>query len=123
MTLNRVGMLPYSFTVTGLLFVTFAFAAMEWNTVTDIGFVRHGTSYLRLFAPSGVPIWLMPVIIPIELMSYLIRPISHSVRLFANMMAGHTMLKVFAGFVVGLELIGGWAPASPSWLPSPDSNF
>ena len=78
--------------------------------MTVIGFVRHGASYLRLFVPSGVPIWLMPVIIPIELISYLIRPISHSVRLFANMMAGHTMLKVFAGFVVGLGLIGGWAP-------------
>ena len=68
------------------IIVTFAFAAMVWITVTVIGFVRHGVSYLRLFAPAGVPIWLMPVIIPIELISYLI-------RLFANMMAGHTMLK------------------------------
>ena len=110
LTLNLLGMLPYSFTVTSHIIVTFAFAAMVWITVTVIGFVRHGASYLRLFAPSGVPIWLMPVIIPIELISYLIRPISHSVRLFANMMAGHTMLKVFAGFVVGLGLLGGWAP-------------
>ena len=60
--------------------------------------------------PHGVPLWLLPLIVPIELISYLIRPISHSVRLFANMMAGHTMLKVFAGFVVSLGLVGGWAP-------------
>ena len=60
--------------------------------------------------PSGVPWWLLPIIVPIELISYFIRPISHSVRLFANMMAGHAMLKVFAGFVVGLGVLGGWAP-------------
>ncbi len=110
LTLNLLGMVPHSFTVTSHIIVTFAFAAMVWITVTLIGFVRHGFGFLRLFVPSGIPIWLMPVIIPIELISYLIRPISHSVRLFANMMAGHTMLKVFAGFVIGLGLIGGWAP-------------
>jgi F-type H+-transporting ATPase subunit a len=110
LTLNLLGMMPYSFTVTSHIIVTFAFAAMVWITVTVIGFVRHGAGYLRLFVPSGVPLWLMPIIVPIELISYLIRPISHSVRLFANMMAGHTMLKVFAGFVLGLGLIGGWAP-------------
>jgi F-type H+-transporting ATPase subunit a len=110
LTLNLLGMIPHSFTVTSHIIVTFAFAAMVWITVTLIGFVRHGFGYLRLFVPSGIPIWLMPIIIPIELISYLIRPISHSVRLFANMMAGHTMLKVFAGFVIGLGLIGGWAP-------------
>jgi F-type H+-transporting ATPase subunit a len=110
LTLNLLGLIPHSFTVTSHIIVTFAFAAMVWITVTVIGFVRHGAGFLRLFVPSGIPIWLMPVIIPIELISYLIRPISHSVRLFANMMAGHTMLKVFAGFVVGLGLLGGWAP-------------
>jgi F-type H+-transporting ATPase subunit a len=110
LTLNLLGLIPHSFTVTSHIIVTFAFAAMVWITVTVIGFVRHGAGFLRLFVPSGIPIWLMPVIIPIELISYLIRPISHSVRLFANMMAGHTMLKVFAGFVVGLGLFGGWAP-------------
>jgi F-type H+-transporting ATPase subunit a len=110
LTLNLLGLIPHSFTVTSHIIVTFAFAAMVWITVTVIGFVRHGAGYLRLFVPSGIPIWLMPIIIPIELISYLIRPISHSVRLFANMMAGHTMLKVFAGFVIGLGLIGGWAP-------------
>jgi F-type H+-transporting ATPase subunit a len=110
LTLNLLGLIPHSFTVTSHIIVTFAFAAMVWITVTVLGFVRHGAGFLRLFVPSGIPIWLMPVIIPIELISYLIRPISHSVRLFANMMAGHTMLKVFAGFVVGLGLLGGWAP-------------
>jgi F-type H+-transporting ATPase subunit a len=110
LTLNLLGLIPHSFTVTSHIIVTFAFAAMVWLTVTVIGFARHGVRYLRLFVPEGIPFWLMPVIVPIELISYLIRPISHSVRLFANMMAGHTMLKVFAGFVVGLGLIGGWAP-------------
>jgi F-type H+-transporting ATPase subunit a len=110
LTLNLLGMIPHSFTVTSHIIVTFAFAAMVWITVTLIGFARHGFGFLRLFVPSGIPIWLMPIIIPIELISYLIRPVSHSVRLFANMMAGHTMLKVFAGFVVGLGFLGGWAP-------------
>jgi F-type H+-transporting ATPase subunit a len=110
LTLNLLGMIPHSFTVTSHIIVTFALAAMVWITVTLIGFARHGAGYLRLFVPEGIPIWLMPIIIPIELISYLIRPISHSVRLFANMMAGHTMLKVFAGFVIGLGVLGGWAP-------------
>jgi F-type H+-transporting ATPase subunit a len=110
LTLNLIGMIPGSFTVTSHIIVTFALAAMVWITVTLIGFARHGFGFLRLFVPSGIPIWLMPIIIPIELISYLIRPISHSVRLFANMMAGHTMLKVFGGFVVGLGFLGGWAP-------------
>ena len=110
LTLNLLGLIPHSFTVTSHIIVTFAFAAMVWISVTVLGFIRHGAGFLRLFVPAGIPIWLMPVIIPIELISYLIRPISHSVRLFANMMAGHTMLKVFAGFVVGLGLLGGWAP-------------
>jgi F-type H+-transporting ATPase subunit a len=110
LTLNLLGMIPHSFTVTSHIIVTFAFAAMVWIVVTLIGFWRHGFGFLRLFVPSGVPWWLLPIIVPIELISYFIRPISHSVRLFANMMAGHTMLKVFAGFVIGLGLVGGWAP-------------
>jgi F-type H+-transporting ATPase subunit a len=110
LTLNLLGMVPGAFTVTSHIIVTFAFAAMVWIAVTLIGFVRHGVGYLKLFVPEGVPWWLLPIIIPIELISYLIRPVSHSVRLFANMMAGHTMLKVFAGFVVGLGIVGGWAP-------------
>ena len=110
LVLNLLGLLPYSFTVTSHIIVTFALAAMVWLIITAIGFRNHGVGFLKLFVPSGVPWWLMPIIIPIELISYLIRPVSHSVRLFANMMAGHAMLKVFAGFVVGLGLIGGWAP-------------
>ncbi len=110
LALNLLGMMPYSFTVTSHIIVTFALAAMVWLIITAIGFVNHGVGFLKLFVPSGVPWWLMPIIIPIELISYLIRPVSHSVRLFANMMAGHAMLKVFAGFVVGLGVLGGWAP-------------
>lgn len=109
LALNLIGMIPGTFTVTSHIIVTFALAAMVWITVTIIGFAKHGFGYLRLFVPEGVPLWLMPVIIPIELISYFIRPISHSVRLFANMMAGHTMLKVFGGFVVGLGSLGGVA--------------
>lgn len=109
LALNMIGMFPGMFTSTSHIIVTFALAAMVWITCTLIGFARHGIGYLKLFVPEGVPIWLMPIIIPIELISYLIRPISHSVRLFANMMAGHTLLKVFAGFVVGLGSLSGLA--------------
>ncbi len=110
LTCNLLGMIPGTFTVTSHIIVTFALAAMVWIAVTLIGFYKHGFGFLKMFVPSGVPIWLMPIIIPIELISYLIRPISHSVRLFANMMAGHTLLKIFGGFVVGLGALGGWAP-------------
>jgi F-type H+-transporting ATPase subunit a len=72
--------------------------------------VRHGAHFLKLFVPSGVPVFLLPLLVLIEVLSYLTRPISLSVRLFANMMAGHTMLKVFGGFVVALGVLGGWAP-------------
>jgi F-type H+-transporting ATPase subunit a len=111
LTLNLLGLIPHSFTVTSHIIVTFALAAMVWIVATLIGFWKHGFGYLKLFVPSGVPIWLMPVIVPIELISYFIRPISHSVRLFANMMAGHTMLEVFAGFAVMLPWWGKIAPA------------
>lgn len=106
LVLNLIGLIPYTFTVTSHIIVTFALAALVIILVTAIGFVRHGFGFLRLFVPEGVPLWLMPLIVPIELVSYLIRPISLSVRLFANMMAGHTMLKVFAGFVVSLGVFG-----------------
>jgi F-type H+-transporting ATPase subunit a len=110
LVLNLLGMLPYSFTVTSHIIVTFALAATVFLVVTAIGFMNHGLGYLKLFVPDGVPLWLMPIIVPIEVISYIIRPVSLSVRLFANMMAGHTMLKVFGGFVVGLGALGGWAP-------------
>ncbi|MBY0561177.1 F0F1 ATP synthase subunit A [Hyphomicrobium sp.] len=111
LVLNVIGLIPGNFTVTSHIIVTFALAAMVWLIATFIGFWKHGFGYLKLFVPSGVPFWLMPVIVPIELISYFIRPISHSVRLFANMMAGHTMLKVFAGFAVMLPWWGKIAPA------------
>ncbi|MBS0238328.1 MAG: F0F1 ATP synthase subunit A [Proteobacteria bacterium] len=111
LVLNVIGLIPGNFTVTSHIIVTFALAAMVWLTATFIGFWKHGFGYLKLFVPSGVPFWLMPVIVPIELISYFIRPVSHSVRLFANMMAGHTMLKVFAGFAVMLPWWGKVAPA------------
>ena len=109
---NMLGMLPYSFTVTSHIIVTFALAAVIFVGVTIIGFVNHGVGYLKLFIPSGVPVFLLPLIVIIEIISYLSRPVSLSVRLFANMMAGHTMLKVFGGFVISLGIIGGWLPLS-----------
>ena len=107
---NMVGMLPYSFTVTSHIIVTFILAAIVFVGVTIIGFIKHGIKYLELFVPKGVPIALLPLIVIIEIISYLSRPLSLSVRLFANMMAGHTMLKVFGGFVISLGLLGGWLP-------------
>jgi F-type H+-transporting ATPase subunit a len=107
---NLLGMIPYSFTYTSHIIVTFALAAVVFIGVTVIGFVRHGARFLKLFVPSGVPVFLLPLLVMIEILSYLTRPISLSVRLFANMMAGHTMLKVFGGFVVALGILAGWAP-------------
>ena len=109
---NMLGMLPYSFTVTSHIIVTFALAAVIFVGVTIIGFVNHGVGYLKLFIPSGVPLFLLPLIVIIEIISYLSRPVSLSVRLFANMMAGHTMLKVFGGFVISLGILGGLLPLS-----------
>lgn len=107
---NMLGMIPYSFTVTSHIIITFALAAVVFIGVTIIGFAKHGFGFLKFFVPSGVPVALLPLLVVIEVISYLTRPISLSVRLFANMMAGHTMLKVFGAFVVGLGVIGGWAP-------------
>ncbi|MDA7947283.1 MAG: F0F1 ATP synthase subunit A [Hyphomicrobiaceae bacterium] len=107
---NMLGMLPYSFTVTSHIIITFAMAAVVFIGVTIIGFAKHGIGFLKFFVPSGVPVALLPLLVVIEVISYLTRPVSLSVRLFANMMAGHTMLKVFGAFVVGLGVIGGWAP-------------
>ena len=107
---NMIGMFPYSFTVTSHIIVTFMLAALVFIGVTIIGFMKHGIKYLELFVPRGVPIVLLPLIVVIEIISYLSRPVSLSVRLFANMMAGHTMLKVFGGFVISLGLLGGWLP-------------
>ena len=109
---NMVGMLPYSFTVTSHIIVTLIMALLIFVAVTIIGFMKHGFKYLSIFVPKGVPVVLLPLITIIESISYLSRPVSLSVRLFANMMAGHTMLKVFGGFVVSLGILGGWLPLS-----------
>jgi F-type H+-transporting ATPase subunit a len=109
LALNMLGMIPYSFTVTSHIIVTFALAAFIFIGVTLIGFWKHGIKFLKFFVPSGVPFVMLPLLVVIEVISYLTRPVSLSVRLFANMMAGHTMLKVFGSFVVALGLLGGWA--------------
>ena len=109
---NMVGMLPYAFTVTSHIIVTLIMALFIFIAVTIIGFLKHGFKYLSIFVPSGVPAVLLPLITIIEIISYLSRPVSLSVRLFANMMAGHTMLKVFGGFVISLGILGGWLPLS-----------
>jgi F-type H+-transporting ATPase subunit a len=109
---NMFGMIPYTFTVTSHIIVTFVLASFIFIGVTVIGFIKHGFGYLKLFVPSGVPVILLPLIVVIEIISYLSRPISLSVRLFANMMAGHTMMKVFGGFVISLGIVGGWLPLS-----------
>ena len=103
---NLLGMIPYSFTFTSHIIVTFALAALVFVGVTLIGIFRHGLHFLSLFAPRGVPIILLFLLVPIELLSYFIRPFTLSIRLFANMMAGHTMLVIFAGFVASLGVFG-----------------
>ena len=107
---NVLGLVPYSFTPTSHIVVTFAMAAFVFVGVTLIGFARHGVHFLSLFVPKGVPFALLLLLVPIEIISYFIRPFSLSIRLFANMLAGHTMLKVFGGFVVMLGIYAGWAP-------------
>ena len=103
---NLVGMIPFAYTFTSQIIVTFAMAATIFIGVTVIGLVRHGLHFFSLFVPSGTPLVLAPLLIPIEVISYFVRPVSLSVRLFANMMAGHTMMKVFGGFTVLLGVLG-----------------
>ena len=103
---NLLGMIPYSFTFTSHIIVTFALAAVVFIGVTVLGFVKHGLRFFSFFVVPGLPWYMLPILIPIEVISYLARPISLSVRLFANMLAGHTLLKVFAGFVLPLGIIG-----------------
>ena len=103
---NMLGMLPYSFTFTSHIAVTFAMAILVFVGVTVLGFIKHGIGFLGFFVPPGISVVLWPLMIPIEVISYLSRPISLSVRLFANMTAGHTMLKVFASFVPALGVAG-----------------
>ena len=103
---NLLGMLPYSYTVTSHIAVTITLALSVFVLTTFIGITRHGTHFLSFFVPKGVPLAMLFLVVPIEVLSYFMRPISHSVRLFANMTAGHTMLKVFGGFVVQMGVFG-----------------
>ena len=107
---NLIGLIPYAFTFTSHIAVTFSMALFVFLGVTIIAIARHGLHFFSFFLPSGVPVVMAPVLVPIEVLSYLSRPISLSIRLFANMMAGHTMMKVFAGFIIPLGILGGWAP-------------
>ncbi|MCR5858676.1 F0F1 ATP synthase subunit A [Mesorhizobium sp. J428] len=103
---NLFGMFPYFFTFTSHIIVTFALAMLVILTVVGYGFYKHGFGFLKLFVPHGVPGILVPLVVAIEVISFLSRPISLSVRLFANMLAGHITLKVFAGFVTSLSAMG-----------------
>ncbi len=103
---NLLGMVPYMFTFTSHIIVTFTLAMIVFLFVTILGIVLHGFHFFSLFMPKGVSIFLAPILVPVEMISYLARPVSLSVRLFANMLAGHIMMKVFAGFVVMMGLFG-----------------
>jgi F-type H+-transporting ATPase subunit a len=107
---NMVGLIPYAFTVTSHIIVTVCLALLVFLTVVVYGFWKNGLKFFKLFVPSGVPIYILPLVVFIEVFSFLLRPVSHSVRLFANMLAGHIALKVFASFIpllaAGLGVIG-----------------
>ena len=110
---NLFGMFPFFFSVTSHIIVTFALAMLVILTVIIYGVWRNGFKFLKLFVPAGVPAYVLPIVVPIELVSFLSRPVSLSVRLFANILAGHITLKVFAGFVVTMGSLGflGWLGA------------
>jgi F-type H+-transporting ATPase subunit a len=114
LTLNLLGMIPYGFTVTSHVIITAALALMVFFTVIVYGLWHNGVHFFKLFVPSGIPWYMLILVTPIEIMSFLSRPISHSVRLFANMLAGHITLKVFAGFIIMLGALGihGWVGAA-----------
>jgi F-type H+-transporting ATPase subunit a len=114
---NLIGIIPYTFTVASQIIVTASFALLVFFTVLIYGLYKNGLKFFRIFVPSGIPIYILPLVVAIEILSFLSRPLSHSVRLFANMLAGHITLKVFAGFValLGTSLgaigwIGGVMP-------------
>jgi F-type H+-transporting ATPase subunit a len=111
---NLIGLIPYSFTVTSQLIVTAALALLVFIIVVGYGFWRNGLRFFSLFVPKGVPKAILPAIVVIEVLSFVSRPVSHSVRLFANMLAGHITLQVFAGFIIMLAGFGvlGWLGAA-----------
>jgi F-type H+-transporting ATPase subunit a len=110
---NVIGLIPYTFTVASHIIITASLALLVFLTVIVYGFYKNGLKFFRLFIPHGIPIYILPLIVFIEVLSFLSRPLSHSVRLFANMLAGHITLKVFASFVTMLGALGaiGWAGA------------
>lgn len=103
---NLIGIIPYTFTVTSHIIITLALALMVFFTVLLYGLYKNGLGFFKLFVPHGIPFYILPLIVVIEVISFLSRPVSHSVRLFANMLAGHITLKVFAGFVTSLSALG-----------------
>lgn len=103
---NLVGIVPYTFTISSHIIVTAALAFLVFFTVLIYGFYKNGLRFFKLFVPSGIPIVILPLVVAIEVISFLSRPVSHSVRLFANMLAGHITLKVFASFVTMLGAMG-----------------
>ena len=111
---NLIGLIPYSFTVTSQLIVTATLSLLVFFIVVGYGFWRNGLHFFNLFVPKGVPKLILPAIVVIEVLSFLSRPVSHSVRLFANMLAGHITLQVFAGFIIMLASAGilGWFGAA-----------
>jgi F-type H+-transporting ATPase subunit a len=113
LTVNLIGLIPYSFTVTSHIIITVSLALLVFLTVVVYGFWNNGLHFFKLFVPSGIPIYILPLVVFIEVLSFLSRPVSHSVRLFANMLAGHITLKVFGGFVTMLGAFGaiGWLGA------------
>ena len=110
--LNLFGIIPFAFTVTSHIIITAVLALTVFFTVLVYGLYRHGFHFFNLFVPKGVPIYILPMIVAIEILSFISRPISHSVRLFANMLAGHIALQVFAGFIVLL----GTALGAVGWI-------
>lgn len=110
---NMLGMIPGSFTVTSQIIVTAAFALLVIGTVVVVGVAKHGSHFFGLFVPSGVPIPILLLMVPIEIISFLSRPVSLSLRLFGNMLAGHIVLKAFGGLTVMLLGAGAWAVISP----------
>ncbi|MBX9699793.1 MAG: F0F1 ATP synthase subunit A [Acetobacteraceae bacterium] len=114
---NLIGLLPFAFTFTSHIAVTFTLAMIVFVLITIVGLKIHGTHWFSYFAPEGAPKLLLPLIIPIEIISYLSRPISLSVRLFANMVAGHVMLKVFATFVLMIGSAAGVIGVLGATLP------
>ena len=112
LTLNMISLIPHTFSVTSQIIITAALALTVFFTVLTYGFIKNGFRFFNVFVPKGVPLYILPLIVFIELMSFLTRPLSHSVRLFANMLAGHITLQVFAGFVVLL----GTAFGAIGWI-------